>query len=81
MLLLPSLVSTRMLLAESPLYMFLSVCVNLVGPGTFLLVHNLGSKCCCDILHLTFLSLVIKQFVSPVLMLKHSTSRIFFVEF
>ena len=73
--LLLSLVSTHTLLAES-----LSPCfclsVNLVG-----LVHNPGSKCCCDILHLTFLSLVIKQFVSTVLMLKHSTYRIFLLSF
>ena len=42
--LLLSLVSTRTLLAESQLYVLLSVCVNLVGLGTFLLVHNLGSN-------------------------------------
>ena len=72
--LLLSLVSIHTLLAES-----LSPCfclsVNLVG-----LVHNPGSKCCCDILHLTFLSLVIKQFVSPKLMLTFYLQNLF-VEF
>ena len=79
--LLLSLVSTRTLLAESQIFMLLSVFVNLVGLRTFLPVHNPGSKCCCDILHLTFLSLVIKQFVSPVLMLTFYLQNLFLLSF
>ena len=42
--------------------------------------NNSGSNYCCDILHLTFSSLVIKQFVSPKLMLTFYLQNLF-VEF